>query len=108
MRQMRQALKKLRDAITATVVVVVLAGLVWLALCRGIFVSEDTAIRALETQGYNDVVVTDHAYLFIGLRGGDGGDAARFICQAINPAGKEVEVYVFVGWPFKGATIRTP
>ena len=27
--------------------------------------------------------------------------------EATNPVGKHVTIYVFAGWPFKGATVRT-
>ena len=92
----------------------VLAGmfLVLSLLCggcmRGALVSEDVAIRALETQGYSDIKVTEHAYFALNLRGGHRDDAARFTCKAKNPAGKQVTVYVFSGWLFTDATIRTP
>lgn len=73
---------------------------------RGLFVGGDIAVKAAETQGFTDVRVIDHAWCCVGLRGCGSKDAARFIVRAVNPAGKEVEFYVCVGWPFKGATIR--
>jgi len=87
------------------IVVVILIML--LSLSRGIFVKEEVAIRALETQGYTDIEITDKAWFLIGLRGGEKTDAARFTAETNNPIGKKVKVYVFSGWLFKGATIRT-
>ncbi len=87
---------------------IVLVLIVCLAPFRGALVSEESAVRALEVQGFSGIRVTEHAYFLLGLRGGDENDAARFTAEAKNPAGKDVTVYVFVGWPFKGATIRTP
>lgn len=75
---------------------------------RGLFVSEDTAIKALETQGFSNITIESHDWLAIGWRGGSKDDVARFTAHATNPAGKRVEVYVYAGWPFKGATVRSP
>ena len=74
---------------------------------RGALVNEDVAVRALDTQGYSDIKITDSAWFAVGLRGCDEKDAARFTATAKNPAGKQVKVYVCTGWIFKGATIRT-
>lgn len=82
--------------------------LIFAGCSRGALVREDVAIRALEDQGFSDVKVTEHAWFWLGVRGGHKDDAARFTCQAKNPAGKEVTMYVFSGWLFGGATIRTP
>lgn len=79
-----------------------------LAYCaRGFLVNDDIAVRALETAGYTDVQITEKAWFAIGFRGGEDSDAARFTAKAKNPSGKEVTVYVFSGWLFKGATIRS-
>ncbi len=78
-----------------------------LALIRGVFVGENAAIRALETQGYSEVRIVDKDIWFVGMRGCGDEDAAKFDAVAINPAGNEVDVFVCVGWPFKGATVRT-
>ena len=74
----------------------------------GLLVPESKAVRALETQGFSEVKITDRSWFLIGVRGGDKSDCVRFTATAKNPAGKTVQVYVFSGWPFKGATIRTP
>lgn len=85
---------------------VILVILVILVFCRGALVEPQVAVAALEAAGYSNVVVKEHIFLFVGLRGGDRQDAALFTCRATNPAGKEVTVYVTSGWPFKGAAIR--
>lgn len=77
------------------------------SLFQGTFVDESEALRALETQGYSNVKVTDHKWLLVSVRGCGSTDAARFDALVVNPAGKKVNLYVCVGWPFKGSTIRT-
>ena len=72
----------------------------------GMWVPESRAVTALETQGFSDIRVIDKDIWFVGWKGGHG-DAVRFTASATNPIGKQVTVYVFAGWPFKGATIRT-
>lgn len=73
----------------------------------GMMVKEDVAIRALETQGFSNVKIIEKDVFFVGCKGGDGNDVVRFTAIATNPAGEEVQVCVFAGWPFKAATIRT-
>jgi hypothetical protein len=73
----------------------------------GYFVSKDTAVKALTTHGFKDVVVVKRNCSFLGWRGGSDSDSVRFVCEAINPAGQRVTMYVFSG-VLKGATIRTP
>jgi hypothetical protein len=87
------------------ILLVLIIAIFWIG--RGMCVSEDTAVQALETQGFSNVKVTHKAYFFISCRGGSEDDDVMFTCNATNPAGKEVTVYVFAGWPFKGATVRT-
>jgi len=74
---------------------------------RGLCVDKSMALRAMEKQGYNDVRVVDYHWFMVGFRGCSGHDAAKFDVVAKNPVGKKVECFVCVGWPFKGATIRT-
>lgn len=76
-------------------------------LFGGLTVKENIAINCLKTQGYNDIQVINKAWFFIPFRGGDRADAVRFHMRAVNPAGNQVELYVFSGWLFKAATIRT-
>jgi prepilin-type N-terminal cleavage/methylation domain-containing protein len=88
----------------------VLVVIVIICICipTGLFVPERKAVAALQTQGFSDVLITHRAIWFVALRGGEKSDAVRFTATATNPAGKPVTVYVFSGWLFKGATIRTP
>ena len=78
-----------------------------LSCARGIFVSEDVDIKALETQGYSNIEIVDNVWFAMFPRGGEGSDAARFTAIATNPIGKQVAIYVFSDLFFKGATIRT-
>ncbi len=97
-----------KKTVGSVLFLVCVLGLCCLGAFRGALVDQKVAVEALETNGFSDITVQEHAYLFIGVRGGDRNDAARFTCKAKNPAGKEVTVHVFSGWPFKGATIRHP
>lgn len=74
--------------------------------CRGYLNDEGQAVKALETAGYSDISVNSHKWFWVSLRG-CGADASRFDAEAVNPAGRKVSVYVCVGWPLKGATIRS-
>lgn len=86
---------------------VIVICIVLLAFFRGILVDESIATRALEKRGYEDVQVLKKDWFLVGVRGCEGTDAAKFVVRATNPAKKTVEVNVCVGWPFKGATLRT-
>ena len=57
--------------------------------------------------GYSNITITHRAVFFVHLRGGGNTDVVRFTAVCKNPVGKEVETYVFVGWPFKYSTIRS-
>lgn len=74
---------------------------------RGAFLSENDAIMAAEKQGYSNVEVREKHIFFIGLRGAGNDDAALFQATATNPAGQKTDILICMGWPFKGATIRT-
>jgi hypothetical protein len=76
-------------------------------MSTGILVGQSVAIKAAEIQGFSDIKILEKAWFFIPLRGGDRGDSARFKVEATNPIGEKVTFYVFSGWLFKGATIRT-
>lgn len=73
----------------------------------GTLVPESEAVNALQTQGYADVKITHKGIYFMRLRGCGTGDAAKFDATATNARGQKVNVYVCVGWPFKGATVRS-
>ncbi len=72
----------------------------------GIFVEPAKAVRALENQGFTEINIREKQVYFIGWRGCDQTDSARFVGTAKNPVGKVVPVSVCAG-VFKGATIRT-
>ncbi len=84
-----------------------LLGCLFVGCCGGMFVDEDVAVKALETQGFSNVQVVEKDWVFVCFKGGDGYDNVKFTAIATNPAGKTVEVCVFAGWPFKAATVRT-
>ena len=73
----------------------------------GVFVDPNVAVRTLRMYGYSDIHMLESNWFMVWFRGGGFDDAARFRMAAKNPAGEKVEVCVFVGWPFKGATVRT-
>jgi len=56
---------------------------------RGILVPESRAIRALDTAGYTDIEITDHAWFNVSWRVCGDDDVARFTASAVNPAGPE-------------------
>ena len=74
----------------------------------GIWADKNDAIRALENQGFSQIQVLDKDIFFLWWNGCGEDDDASFELRALNPVGKKVEMTVCVGWPFKGATIRTP
>ncbi|HCC23440.1 TPA: hypothetical protein DF272_04685 [Candidatus Falkowbacteria bacterium] len=90
-----------------TIVIILVILLTVGIMSRGSCVSREEARQALETQGYSEVEILDHVWFFIGWRGCESSDAAKFTAKAQNPAGKKVEIFVCMGWPFKGATIRS-
>lgn len=98
----------MKSFLTSVIVIVLVTCVVLFIFGRGILVSEDVATEALETNGFKNVVVTKRDWFCIGWRGGSTGDVVRFQCTATNPSEKEVTVFVYAGWPFKGATVRTP
>lgn len=88
------------------VIVVILASVFYGA--RGACVVKGDAVKAVENMGFTDVEVLDKSIWFVGFRGCDKADAALVEVQAKNSAGKVVNVDVCMGWPFKGATVRSP
>ena len=74
--------------------------------CRGMFVDEIAAERALATHGFSNAELVGRADVLVSFRG-CGTEAARFDYRADNAKGKRVDVSVCVGWPLKGSTIRT-
>lgn len=95
-------------AITLSILSIIVAFLLVLAsLFGGLIIDEQVAINCAEIQGFTEIEVIEKAWFVIFLRGGGQTDSARFKMKAINSTGKKVEFYVFAGWPFKSATIRT-
>mgnify|MGYP001588828673 CR=1 FL=1 len=88
------------------VIIFLVAVLIMVSVFSGLFVNQSVAVKALENQGFSNIRVIDKQWFLVGLRG-CGKDAAKFIAHAANPIGREVEVFVCVGWPFKGATVRS-
>lgn len=76
------------------------------SMCIGAFSKPDGAVRALNTQGYKNVQIFDHAWFAVGLRGCGHGDISMFSASAENPRGDKVNVQVCSG-VFKGYTVRT-
>jgi hypothetical protein len=75
-------------------------------LFRGCAASPEPAKEALEVQGFSEIEIVDHDWLFVGVRGCGGYDSAKFEAKAVNPLGKKVDVTVCAGWPFGGYTVR--
>ena len=80
--------------------------LIVLLLFAGLLIDQPIAIKALENQGFTNVRITDKQWFLVVMRG-CGSDAAKFTARAKNPIQQEVEIFVCVGWPFKGATVRS-
>jgi len=99
--------KKTEFSITVLIIVIILSLVCFvLYIFGGLFVDEEIVYKAMRDAGYTEVQISERNNFFIILRGGDGGDAARFRVLAKNVRGEKVKVYVYVGWPFKNATIR--
>lgn len=81
--------------------------IVFFAIFGGIWADPQLAIRAAENQGFSQVRIVDKSWFAVSFKGCSNSDAAKFSIKAINPSGKEVEMSVCVGWPFKGATLRS-
>ena len=87
-------------------IALLVAGLILVSLFSGIFVGPSIAIRALENQGFSNIRIVEKQWFLVSMRG-CGQDAVKFTARAVNPAHKEVELFVCVGWFFKGATVRS-
>jgi hypothetical protein len=96
----------MRDLLAFAIFAISISVILFFITFRGIFASQDVAVRTLEAQGFSDIQIVDHAWFAVGMRGCDNKDAARFTATGINPAGKPTKVYVCTGVIFKGGTIR--
>lgn len=72
---------------------------------RGCFADPNRAVSMMEKNGFEDVEILNHGWLFPSFRG-CGADAAIVAVKAVNVRGERVNLDVCLGWPFKGATIR--
>lgn len=89
------------------VTLLIIIGIALFGECCGVLVDNSEAVNALSNQGFSDIKITDKSVMFMSWRGCSESDAAKFDATAKNALGKQVNVYVCVGWPFKGATIRS-
>lgn len=75
---------------------------------QGFLVKEASAIKAASVNGLTEVKVIKRQCSFMKMRGGAHDDVVRFTVNGKNVRGDMVTMYVYSGWPFKGATVRTP
>ena len=101
---------RLRNRLTKIVVIFsivgVLALLIVLSELQGVLIPESKAVRALEAQGFTQVAIHRKNVMFIKMHGCGADDDAVFQAIATNAAGRQAEVVVCAGWPFKGATVH--
>ena len=88
-------------------VVLALIGLIVGYAFRGSCVDDADTKQAVEKQGYADVKLYGKTIFFVGFSGCDSNDAAKYGAKAKNAQGKEVDLIVCSGWPFKGITVRS-
>lgn len=86
--------------------VVVLMLALMLAAC-GLLVDDSDATRAVTNMGFTNPVVIDKDVVAVEWAGCSEEDAAAYTIAATNPRGVRVSLLVCVGWPFKGATVRS-
>ena len=101
---MEEAHSRLKGCLVILVILAIFIAALW---PTGIYVDDRVAVKALTDLGFSDIVVLEKDVWFVAMKGGSESDAARFTCEATNPAGKRVTIYVFSGWLFKGATVRS-
>ena len=67
------------------------------------------AIKALDDNGFTEIVITDRGFLTAEWEGCDKRDGNWYHATAKNPRGKQVNMLVCCGAPtsFKGCTIRS-
>lgn len=70
---------------------------------------DNEAIRALDDNGFTNITITDHGFMFAGFEGCDAKDGNWYHATATNPAGKHVNMLVCCGakMSFKGCTVRS-
>jgi hypothetical protein len=89
------------------IVVAVILVVVFFISPAGIWVSESTATRALENQGFSNVQIVGRKWFMVNWRGCSNGDNVRFDATAKNPAGRQVQISVCSRLWTKGATVRS-
>ena len=73
----------------------------------GVMVDSSKVASAVAKQGYSNVEVHSKGIFFVSWRGCSGSDDAVFKATATNALGKQVDLIICAGWPFKGVTIRS-
>lgn len=73
----------------------------------GACIDDDKVKVAVEKQGYTDVKLRDKSIVFYNWAGCSDSDDAAYKARAKNAQGKQVDLIVCAGWPFKGVTVRT-
>ncbi len=63
-------------------------------------IHESFAVRALENEGFHDIVITDRVWPFAPVQGCGLFDTTAYNAVAKNPDGKTVRVYVCLGGLF--------
>lgn len=64
------------------------------------------AVRAAESMGFTEVVVTEEAHVVPSLYGCGQDDGAAFFFSAKNPIGKQVNAVACCSFMLKGCTVR--
>ncbi len=97
----------MRGLVVVGLILVVLAIAAGCNYVVGSMVDQRTAVQTMENAGFTNVRVIARHNIFVPLLGCSSEDTTKFDMDAVNSSGKRVVgVYVCVGWPFKGATIR--
>lgn len=73
----------------------------------GVFMSRENVVKAVEKQGYTNVQILEKHIFFVDWHGCGSDDDAIFNATATNPTGKQVDILICAGWPFKAVTVRT-
>ena len=76
-------------------------------LGRGLLVDDIKPVEAaLRIHNIAEYVINDKDVWFVGFRGCQVDEAAKFEVTVTNKEGNTVDILVCTGWPFKGSTIR--
>lgn len=97
---------KKESLLFAMIIVTLVLVHIFIGLLSGLLTHESSAIEALENQGFSNIWITDKQWFFVLLRG-CWFDSVKFTAHAVNPAYKDVEIFVCIGWPFRGATVKS-